>query len=584
MYFSLIIDKELMKSKLWYKALATLFFLFEFSGTKIYAQNLESESLEDSLKVKSNEHFTEGRMDSALVVTDMLYALYAERGDTAEIIRTKANRAEILRSVVSLDLAYEDLMTVKLIAEAMETSLVKSLYYNRLAAIQYERREMAEALAAVKKSQAYHASGKAEWLNFSNLNILGAIFRDEAKWDKAIEVLERTYKLSQNVDDNSEMYLALKNLGMTYFRKGDYRNAVETYKLYISNKVMGLDRQDISEGFRFLARSYKGLGIMDSAYIFLDSAHKHTLDGMQEMIDHRIDDFRISNELDKEKLENSVLLAEGERSKLRILILVVVLFFIFFIAVVFFRQKQNYKNLNAKQQELNIELGHSLAFKNKLIAIVAHDIRNPMTSLTGVLHLYNQGMIGKDDLKMMMSKLEASAVSVNFLIENLLNWVLNQKETLDPKIESLNLSALLKKTLLELETQSQAKGLSIKTMGLSEDVTVQADESMLNLVIRNICSNGIKFSHQGSEINISYQAGINHHLIMIKDFGVGISKEETERLMGLGKNTSTKGTNNEKGTGLGIALSQDFLRAMQGSLEIKSKLGQGTEVLIKLPK
>ena len=573
-----------MNLKQHFHSIFFLVLLCGFPAGQLYAQKLSAGNLIDSLHQKSDQYFTEGRMDSALVVTDLLYALYAEKGDAQQMVKTKANRAEILRSVVSLDLAYEDLMTVKSLAELLDSSFIKSLYYNRLAAIQFERQNYEEAKIAAMVSRKYQASGKEEWLNYSNLNILGAIYRDEKKWDLAIEVLKKIFKMAKGVDNNSEMYLALKNLGFTYFRMGDYRKAVETFKLYNENPVVGLNRHNISENFRYLARSYEQLGIMDSAFVFLDSAHKHTLEGMQEMVDNRVDDFRITNELNNQKLENTVLVAESDKAKLRFIILITVLLLIVVLAYVFFRQKQNYKKLNAKQQELNEELEASLIFKNKLIAIVAHDIRNPMSSLTGVLHLYNQGMISRDDLKDMMSKLEASAVSVNFLIENLLNWVLNQKEALEPKIDALNLNNLLKKTFLELESQSEAKGLSIKTAGLSEQITLQADESMLNLVIRNICSNAIKFSKQGSEIIITYQLTKDIHLISIKDFGLGMSKEEAKRLMGLEKHASSMGTSNEKGTGLGIALSIDFLKAMQGSLEIKSQVGQGTEVLIKLPK
>jgi two-component system sensor histidine kinase/response regulator len=573
-----------MNLKQHFSAFFLLVVLCEFSAGHLCAQKLSAGNLIDSLHQKSDQYFTEGRMDSALVVTDFLYALYAEKGDAQQMVKTKANRAEILRSVVSLDLAYEDLMTVKSLAELLDSSFIKSLYYNRLAAIEFERKNYEETIIAATLAQEFIAKGKDEWLNYSNLNILGAVYRDLKKWDQAIEVLRKTYQLSKDVDNNSEMYLALKNLGFTYFRMGDFRNAVETFKMYQGNKSVGLNRLNISENYRYLARSYKHLGIMDSAFIFLDSAHKHTLDGMQEMVDNRIDDFRIANELDSQKLENSVLVAESDQAKLRFIILITVLLLIVVLAYVFFRQKQSYKKLNAKQQELNEELEASLIFKNKLIAIVAHDIRYPMSSLTGVLHLYNQGMISRDDLKDMMSKLEASAVSVNFLIENLLNWVLNQKEGLEPKIVSLNLNNLLKKVLLELETQSEVKDLSIKIRGLSDQITVQADESMLNLVIRNICSNGIKFSRKGSEIIITYQARKDQHLIMIRDFGAGMSKEVIERLLGLEKNESIVGTGNEKGTGLGIALSIDFLKAMRGSLEIKSQVEQGSEVIIKLPK
>ena len=498
------------------------------------------------------------------------------------MVRTKTNRAEILRSLVSLDLAFEDLMAIQDLVEVMEPSLIQSFYYNRLAAIEFERKNYQATLNAVKKSQDYKGSDAPDWLKYSNLNLLGAVYRDQEIWEKSVQVLNETYQLSQSLDDKAEMYLALKNLGMTYYRMGNFRSAVETFKLYRSNKFISVDRQNISENFRLLARSYQQLEMLDSAYVFLDSSHQHTLLGMQDIVDKRTDDYRISNELVKQKLENSILIAEGEKSQLRIIMLLAVLIFIVIIAAVLFRQKQDYRKLNTKQQELNKELEASLLFKNKLIAIVAHDIRNPMTSLTGVIHLYNEGFIDKGDLKDMMAKLEASAVSVNFLIENLLNWVLNQKETLKSIMTPIKLSQLIEKSTKEVESQLRSRNLSLQVYGFESDLTLNTDESMLALVIRNVLSNAIKFSKENSAVIVSYKQESSQHLIMIKDFGIGMTKDNLTKL-NTGPGDIQYGTNNEKGTGLGLALSKEFLIAIGATLKINSEKGKGTEVCISIP-
>jgi K+-sensing histidine kinase KdpD len=373
--------------------------LFGGSGTlKLMGQSNSAQNLHDTLYEKISYHLERLESDSALAVTDIIYNLYSEKENIYELVRVKVRRAQILRSVDSLGLALDNLLEVRKMVESLEPSDVKSYYYNRLAAVQYERKNADEAIIAVRESQRIDSLKNNKGRILSNLNILGSIYRDRKDWEK------------------------------------------------------------------------------------------------------------------------------------------------------------------------------SLLFKNQLTGIVAHDIRSPMSSLTGVIHLYNEGFVNNADLKGMMSKLEASAVSVNCLLENVLNCVLNQKEALNPKIESVNLSALLETTMLELESQTKAKSLSIKISGLKNDVFVSADEAMLNLVIRNICSNGMKFSKEGSQLIISYQEAENSKLINIKYFGGGMTKEFKDKLLAEDSRQSQEGTANERGAGLGISLSKDFLSAMNASLDIRSQI------------
>ncbi len=551
------------------------------SITNVGAQ--DDQRIADSLADKVTYHLVRDNFDSALAVTNLLYQTNSRLGDFEEMVRAKVHRAELLRDMQSLDLAYEALQEVEALNETLEPSTVKSYYFNRLAAIQYERKKSDSAIIAIRRSQKIDSLKGYRWRVFSNLNLLGAIYRDREQWDKAVSILENTYRKAKEFEDTAEMNSAIKNLATALYRMGDFRGAIAAGIKYTKTPWAFYDRKSVSDNFRIIASAYEELGQFDSAYYALDSAHQQTLEGLQVMVDRRIDNYKVANELEKQKLENSVLITEKQNSQLQSLMLVIILLSIISLAIVLFRQKQNYKKLNEKQQELNSELEGSLAFKNQLIGIVAHDIRNPMASLTGVLHLYNEGLIEDADLKDMMGKLEASAVSVNFLIENLLTWVLNQKKALVAKKADFDLNTLVQKTYQELESQYKAKRITIKQEGLKENLEINSDEVMLGLVIRNILSNAIKFSHENSEIVISYLPEESAHLISIKDFGIGMDKQSLEMVeMGIAK--TQKGTKNEKGTGLGMELSREFLTAIQGSFKITSKKGEGTEVVLSIPK
>ena len=558
-----------------------IIYLFGGLGTlKLMAQSNSAQNLHDTLYEKISYHLERLESDSALAVTDIIYNLYSEKEDIYEIVRVKVRRAEILRSVVSLDLALDNLLEVQKMVESLEPSDLKSYYYNRLAAVQYERKNANEAITAVRESQRIDSLKNNKDRVLSNLNILGSIYRDRKDWEKSLAILSKTYQKAKEDNDTSEMYLAILNLGIAQYRKGDYRDAINSAKIYENHNITSLEVQSVSDNYRIMSQSYWNLGVLDSAYNYLDSAHRHTLDKMQEIVEKRTGGYRISNELDKQRLENSILVAEKEISSSQIFFLAVTLIFLILLAIIFYREKQDYKKLHAEKNDLYLALEKSLLFKNKLIGIVAHDIRNPMSSLTGVIQLYNEGLVNNADLKGMMSKLEASAVSVNFLLENLLNWVLNQKEKLIPKIETFNLSQLVEKTVLEVESQSRAKALNVKLQGFSAELEIISDKSMLGLVIRNILSNAIKFSNQNAEVIVAYQKSIEHHEIVIKDFGVGMSSKSLAQLSAGAKVDSSLGTYNETGTGLGIDLSKEFINVMKGTLNFRSELGKGTDVII----
>jgi len=547
------------------------------------AKGQDNQRQVDSLYGKIGYHLANDNIDSAIAVTGLLFQFHSENSNQMEMVRAKVHRAEILRDINSLELAYQSLKEVEDINLALEPSTVKSYYFNRLAAIEFERKNSDEAILAVRKSQEIDSLKNYKWRIFSNFNILGSIYRDREQWDKSVEILQSTYVKAKELSDTAEMNSALKNLAMAFYRMGDYRGAISAGTKYSETPWAYTHRKSISDNFRIIAAAYMKLEIFDSAYFALDSAHAHTLNGMQAMIDTRTDNYRVVNELEKQKLENSVLLSESENAKLQSIMLIITLLSIAIIAIILYRQRQGYKRLNAKQQELNLALEKSLGFKNQLIGIVAHDIRNPMSSLTGVIHLYNEGLINNDDLKDMMSKLEASAVSVNFLIENLLSWVLSQKQTLIANYTSFNLLNLINKTCHEVEAQYKTKGISLKLNGFDSELEIESDEVMLGLVIRNILSNAIKFSHEESEIIISYHLQKASHHITVIDFGVGIDKELLNKLKN-GFTETKEGTKSERGTGLGLELSREFLNTIGASLNLSSEKGKGSKVEIVMPR
>ncbi len=565
-----------------FKLLLVWTVLFLWSMPALKAQDHENEYT-DSLKTILGNLLEAGETDSALAINSKLMRYYYNVGDDYEYVRQHVNRAEVLRMIGGQEEGLETLLSVEDLANTLPLSTVRSTFYNRKAAILFELKRTNESLEAVHESQRIDSLKGFKWRLFSNLNLEGAIYRDLKQYDKAQKVLEEAYILAAEVNDSAEWASAAYNLTHLNWRYKNYSAAVNYGRKF--SDVHPKVENNVSYGdiLHIIGHAYAKLGQYDSAYYWNDSAFGVRMVHMRNIIDDNVNKYEIVNELEKERLQNNVLKAQKERSNLQLLILALAV--LVAVLLIFFANKQRlqYKKSSQQEKKYNQELEQSLAFKNKLISIVAHDIRNPMASLKGLIHVYNEGLVDEKDLKTMMSGLEASVSNVDLLLENLLNWVRTQSDNLNPFLELVEVNQLVNNAIAEAGPQLKAKSIQINTSKLSGQDKIMVDPNFMSFILRNVLSNAIKYSSDGGEIMISCAHKNDMDCIIIKDFGKGMNPDTLERLNSSKSINSTLGTGKEKGTGLGIALSREFLNKLKGYMEVESALGEGTTVKIYLP-
>lgn len=574
----------LTKLSAYIRFLAILYlYLFVGQGC-LSAQNAERNSFADSLKALQAKYLDNNNVDSGLAANAELIRYYKRIGDDYEYVRHKVNRAEVLRAIGGYQEALNTLNEVEDLCKSLALSTVRSTFYNRKAAILHETRQHEKALVAVRESQRIDSIMGYKWRIISNLLIEGAIYRDMKDFEKAELVLQETYHAAVELGDSSERASAAYNLTVLNFRLKQYDRTIRFGRKFIDLSPFGEAQITYGDVLHLLARAYEQGQNFDSAYYFLDSVYGVRMRHMQRIIDDNSSKYEVVDELERERYENSILEAEKEQSRLQIILLLFTI--VVAIGLVFFayRQREQYKRSVAQKEAYNRELENSLNFKNKLISIVAHDIRNPMASLKGLLQVYNEGLANEQDLKPMMRGLEASVGNVDLLLENLLNFVRTKSGDLDPHFEETEIKPLVEAAVSEAHAQLLDKNISVNTEVLAEGDKVMSDGSYLSFILRNLLSNAIKFSHRDGEIKIYCEHQENKDCIVIEDFGRGMNEEKLRQLREFGSIRSDRGTENEKGTGLGIGLSQEFLEKLNGKMHIESSLGEGTKVKICLPK
>jgi len=218
--------------------------------------------------------------------------------------------------------------------------------------------------------------------------------------------------------------------------------------------------------------------------------------------------------------------------------------------------------------------------KDRLFSIVSHDLKDSLYSIKGFIDLLRDGSLTKQEFKSLIPELSENANNATLLLFNLLNWSKSQMQSLEahPTLFNLQDVFLDKVKLLELTLEKKGILLNDKT----ERDFVYADRSMVEIIIQNLLANAIKFSTKGDIITIANQVNNEKSLITISDTGVGISKENQQKLF-KSSSFTTIGTKNEKGTGLGLTICKDLVELNLGKIWVNSNENIGTTFNVELP-
>jgi signal transduction histidine kinase len=241
-----------------------------------------------------------------------------------------------------------------------------------------------------------------------------------------------------------------------------------------------------------------------------------------------------------------------------------------------------YKNLEHVIQLRTEELVATNTVKDRLLSVMSHDIRSPLNSLRGVLNIYNKGNISQEEFSQLTLQIENDLGKTGILVENILSWTSSQLKGVSLKTEKFNLFKLVEDTLQLFDTLVIRKKISI-LHNVTPGTEVNCDKNILNLVMRNLISNAIKFSFEGSKINIDIKSIGTELEVKVIDFGVGMDSATLQSLLTPSLTVSTMGTGNEKGTGLGLALCREYVQKAGGSLTVESTVGKGSTFIIRLP-
>jgi signal transduction histidine kinase len=427
---------------------------------------------------------------------------------------------------------------------------------------------------------------------------MGKIQELKKNYSSAREFFNKSYKLSSEINDQFIKAFAMMNKGRIDIIQEKYSDALREL-----NKARAL----ASDGHYIVilkdislnqSLAYKALGDKENALSYLnehlmikDSLLNSTLLGS-------IGEMKTRYQIEKSK-ERQLFLQKEVETKSRINILLIIsigILLLSFSAIIllYIRQRKlagllEHNNsamasINETLKCKNTELTVANNTKQKLFTIIAHDLKNPFTSILGFAYLIKETSekIRNEELASFADSLLISSQKLVSLIANLTGWALLQKDGIRVNPVIFNIYQLTDEIVKTAALNAELKKIEISNE-MPQSAEAFADREMIATVIRNILSNAIKFTQKEGRVKISGSAESNFFKLTIKDSGVGMTQEKISCILSGDNHISGAGTENEKGTGLGLSVSREFIVKNNGLLTIESQLNAGSKFTISIP-
>ena len=431
-----------------------------------------------------------------------------------------------------------------------------------------------------------------------SLNDIGELYRKMKNDGRALANHRLALKIRKSLNDLKGISESYNNIGFLYYQQKRYNLAITNLSAGLQAALESQTLEQQQKSYDYLSLCHKELGeyeealkkreqfVVVSDFIqnqkndqrLLESQSRYVIDTKESQIE--------SLEVERQNRERQL---RAQKNLRNFLISFIVLGFIIVALILnLYKVKQRsnteLQRINEKVKQQNAQLQALNATKDKFFSIIGHDLKGPLNSLSsfsGLLINHTESLT-KEEIQMLAKDFDKSLKNLSALLNNLLEWSRSQTGNIEFKPEVFDMTSLLKENKELLCTQAQNKKISF-LVETNLQAKVKAHKHSLNTVIRNLISNAIKFTPEGGLIKLSLNQTNGDVLVSVADTGVGMSPEVITKLFRIDAKHTTKGTANEKGTGLGLILCKDFVEKNGGRLWVESEDGKGSVFYFTVP-
>lgn len=429
-----------------------------------------------------------------------------------------------------------------------------------------------------------------KWLA-TDLLLSASLSHDLGQYQQAIDNAEEAMRFASETNDMNQVKNCLWRLAEAHKALGNQQAYVEYYDKY-SAFEKAIAKNDVENLKRLTGATINGLNENlneKEAEVDQLSDSVKTLDAINKAKELELD-------LAKAKENQYKLEVEAKQQRVRLLsrtlafvIVVSVLIAVFLLLLIrlYHQKKKAYHMLETQNQEIASQRDklHVLnATKDKFFSIIAHDLRNPFNAVMSLLGIMkeNFAIMPPDEQREMIHVINDAAKMAANLLENLLEWARAQTGSITPKPISIKADELSAEIIQLMHLNAQHKDIEIKS-DVQAGINILADLNMITTVVRNLVNNAVKFTPKGGSVTLSGSLQGDKIHLQVRDTGVGIKSEKLEKLFRIEEAISTPGTDNERGTGLGLIICKEFVELNNGQIFVNSTPGKGTTFTLVLP-
>lgn len=434
-------------------------------------------------------------------------------------------------------------------------------------------------------------------------NSLGNHYKVLKDYDKALYFLNRSLFISNSLNNNDLKRITLSDLADVKLKQGLYDDAIEYVNKSTEQSIQKNDVDVQTNNILILSTAYENKNLLKEAlkykndYIKIKERENKNDDRKKAQLYQNINQLEQSQfEINELTVQNEItdLKLESKRNLTYYLIFISLILIVFILILVdqqkakrkvydlLLNKTEQISLMSDKIQMQNDYLNELNNTKNKLLKIIAHDLKNPLSSIEGFtdLMISDDGCYNKNEKTVFLNVIKDSATKASEILNDILNWAVDNDNPVVNK--AFCIYKMMNEELKLLEIQALQKTITIENQ-IDQSLKISTDKNKLATILRNLVSNAIKFTPSKGRITIISEVVDNFVKITIKDTGVGMSKTDLETLFNINHKKSKLGTNKEEGSGLGLVLCKDFVEKLGGTISVSSSINQGSAFSFTIP-
>ena len=428
------------------------------------------------------------------------------------------------------------------------------------------------------------------------LSNLGDIYTKKHDPLKALPYFQRSLRISENIHDEDGASDTRNSMADAYYQLGQYKVSMDDATAALQSALALHTGETIKTSYHILYEDYLALKDFRRALTFRnleidlnDSLFNLDKEKELKMLQSDYELEKKQHQVDVLKKDSLAQQRELEHSKIKLYLIIGGTILVIIWAFFLIRANRQINSVNrllaARNTEIvrrNEELADLNAVKNKLLSIISHDLRSPISTLKGFVDLLKDANLPPDKIRYFSAQMGDSLKETSNMLDNLLFWARTQMDGLKVDARPFDLVPILEQNRRLAISRAQKKKITVLTAGMDTPVMAYADEVMIDMVIRNLVDNAIKFSREGDTIRLSVGSTPDGVSVTISDTGLGIPLEDQHRIF-TSISYSTTGTSREKGSGLGLSLCKEMIDNNGGKIWFDSEPGKGTSFTFTLP-